>query len=147
MRVLCAEALGGVEKPSDEVIKGLMAALEDREAGVRQQTAFALSRIGSAGKSAAPSLIELLKNKEMDPDSRALAAQALGEMGADGKSAISALIAALMDEDDFVRQEAAAALGGIGSDAKEAKEALTELTRDAKSNVSRAAKRALNKIQ
>ena len=147
LRALCAETLGGFEKPTDDAVKALIVALEDSDPAVRHQTAFALSRIGSTAKSAAPALLTLLKNRELDADSRALAAQALGEMGEEAIPAIAALIAALKDESAFVRQEAASALGNIGADAKEAKSALTELTNDNNVHVSRAARRALDRIQ
>src|SRR6185369_8458732 len=104
---------GSLEKPTDDAVKALMVALEDSDLAVRHQTAFALSRIGSAAKSAAPALLTVLKNRELDADSRALAAQALGEMGEEAKPAIAALIAALKDDNDLVRQEAASALGNL----------------------------------
>jgi HEAT repeat protein len=146
MRALCAEALGGMTAPSEEVVKALASALDDSHANVSQQAAFALGQIGESAKSALPQLLTVLKKRQTAPELLRLAAQAIGEMGPAAKEAIPELRDALKSEDALIRKAAAQALGGIGPQAKDAAAALTDLERDPDVHVRRAATRALARI-
>jgi HEAT repeat protein len=61
--------------------------------------------------------------------------------------AVTELIAALKDQDAYVRGVAALSLGSIGPEAKEAAPALLAALKDGDSGVRRSAANALRKIQ
>jgi HEAT repeat protein len=115
-------------------VPGLVQALGDEDADVRQGAASALGQIGPEAAQAVPALIEALGDQ--DEDVRERAASALGQIGAE---AVAALIEALGDEDADVRQGAALALGQIGAEAARAVPALIQALGDEDADVRRGA--------
>ena len=87
--------------------------LDDPESGVRWKAAEALGKLGSP---AVEPLTESLKNGNVDV--RWMAAVALGDIA--DPAAIPALVAALNDEDTYVRSRVALALAAIGKPAEAA---------------------------
>lgn len=57
------DALGDAGKTAKEAVKDLIGALEDKDAEVRAEAAFALGAIGTDAKSALPELKKLSKDK------------------------------------------------------------------------------------
>jgi HEAT repeat protein len=88
----------------------LVAALKDANSIVRRKAAEALYHTG-ADKSFAPALLAALD--ENGPQGFAGVMRALGQMGPDAKQAVPQLLAAVQDEDSWVRYAAADALGNI----------------------------------
>lgn len=146
-RALCVEALGRLESVPAKHVQTLTAGIQDKDPEVRRQTLFALVQLGPAVKAAAPALLEVVSNKELDAETRGLAAQALAELGAEPKQSVPALIDLLKEKDDYLRLRAAAALGVLGPKARDAEKALADLARDESSAIRRAAARALEAIR
>jgi HEAT repeat protein len=103
-----------------------VAALADAVAhGARQlrlDAMFVLEGIGAGARAAIPSLLEALRDGDMD-----VSVQAAETLGALGYEAVPALVGALEDEDWRVRQAACQALGIVGADATEAVPALLQV--------------------
>jgi HEAT repeat protein len=118
--------------------------VRDRNPVVQAQGAYGLSRLGSAARSAVPSLIEALKRSS---PVRQNAALALGQMGPDARDAVPALCEALGDSEWAVRRQAAVALGKIGPEARGAIPALQRVSRDPDRLVRSAAREALKGIR
>lgn len=109
-RYQVAECLGKAGEPA--AVGPLAALLEDPESGVRWKAAEALGRLGS------PAVGPLTESLEAgDVDARWMAAVALGDIA--DPAAVPALVAALNDDDDYVRSRAALALAAIGKPAEE----------------------------
>jgi HEAT repeat protein len=91
-----------------ELIPGLIEALKDSDADVRQHSAMALAALG---RDAMKPLGEALK----DPvkEKRAAAAYALGQMGYLGADSMPVLLTALKDEEAIVRRSASQAISRI----------------------------------
>ncbi len=100
--------------------------------------------LGSLGASAAPLLVEALKDP--DPDIRAAAAGGLKKMGADARVALPALLQALNDKNTYVVAWSVEALGNIGAEAKEAVPELIRLLHPVQEYPRRAAAEALGKM-
>jgi HEAT repeat protein len=82
-----------------------------------------------------------------DPRARLHAVHALDERSGDRETVLPALLAALRDEDVYVRRDAARALGRLAPPAREeAVPALQPLLRDREPSVRKAAAEALRKI-
>src|SRR3954467_9652077 len=78
-----------------------------------------------------PSTAQWLEQmKSGDPLTRLQAVHALQERTKEGKVVIPALVAALKDENTYVRRDAARALGRFGAEAREAAPALLAALRD-----------------
>jgi HEAT repeat protein len=141
-------ALGAVERMRPQppnLVPALLAALTDKDKGVRRRAASLLGNLGAESRSAAPALLDLLHN---DPDAtvRQFAARALGLLGAAGADAVPALIAALSVLDRDMRQIAATALGQMGPKAKAAVPSLRKAFADDYSPVQLAAAQSLWQI-
>ena len=104
-RYQAAGCLGDAGVPV--AVEPLAALLADPDVGVRWKATEALGKLGSP---AVGPLTKSLKNGNVDV--RWMAAVALGDIG--DPEAIPALMAALDDEDTYVRSRAALALGEIG---------------------------------
>jgi HEAT repeat protein len=128
VRESAVEALGRIGDA--EAVPGLLAALGDANADVREAAAAALGEIGAP---AVPGLLAALR--DADADVREAAAKALGEIG--DAAAVPGLLAALGDAEANVREAAAKALGQIGDAA--AVPGLLAALRDADADVRRAA--------
>ena len=110
VRYQAATCLGDAREPA--AIGPLAALLSDPESGVRWKAAEALGKLGPP---AVGPLTESLKNGNIDV--RWMAAVALGDIA--DPAAIPPLVAALNDEDTYVRSRAALALAAIGKPAEE----------------------------
>ena len=108
---------GKASGPSGQV-STLVAALKDKNSGVRSGAADSLARLETAAASATPALLAALSDNSGDV--RAAAARALGQVGAPPAEAVPALMRALDDRDRDVRKDAAEALGHFGAPAREA---------------------------
>ncbi|WP_313931118.1 HEAT repeat domain-containing protein [Nostoc sp. FACHB-133] len=126
---------------TDSKIAPLIEKLIDNDAHIRSLAADALVNIGSA---AVPSLIEALKNQDINL--RWHAASVLGDLGAEAAPAVPALSAALQDEDGQVRLYATLALGNIGTAAKAAVPSLMAALQDKEQFVRIYVPSALRKI-
>jgi hypothetical protein len=91
-----------------DLIPGLVDALKDTDAEVRQHSAMALA---SLGHEALAPLTEAIKDP--NKDMRAAAAYALGQMGYEGRTAMPALLKALKDEEAIVRRSSSQAISRI----------------------------------
>ena len=96
VRASVARALVQIGTPeaieaANSAVPALIQALQDQDAGVRVNAAYALGGIGEGAKDAIPALIQLLQ----DPEVGYRATEALGSIGSD---AVPALIQLLQDE-------------------------------------------------
>ena len=107
----------------------MIAALKDKDEGVRGGAAIALGKIGPAAKDAVPALITAIKDKHQNVRWRA--AEALGKIGPVAKVAVPALNEALTDENEDVRVAAVQALDKIqgGTPSGRYEHGLTDITR------------------
>ena len=138
VRLSAVKALARIGPEAKEAVPALIAALKDKDDGVRSFAAEALGRIG---KEAVPALIVALKDQNAGV--RNSAVYTLGRIGPEAKEVVPALIAALKDKDDGVRSFAAEALGRIG---KEAVPALIAALKDQNAVVRPLATYALGRI-
>jgi HEAT repeat protein len=118
----CTTAIEVLAKMKPPAIKGLIEALNSKNANIREEAASALGKINNKDKFKA--LVPLLMDKSANI--RAEAASILGKIG--NKRALEALVPLLMDKSAKVRAEVSSALGKIGS--KRALEALVPLLKD-----------------
>jgi len=100
--------MGGCEIYQGLKVKRLIKELQDEDADVRSNAAYALGQIRS--EDAVPALIQALQDS--DAEVRYNATWALGNIG---EGAVPALIQALQGPDEGVRWNAAEALGKIGT--------------------------------
>jgi HEAT repeat protein len=119
-----AETLG---KIGPVAIPAMLAALEHKDAKVRQHVAEGLGKMGRSARSALPALAEALQDK--DKGVRAAAAYAMAAIGPAAEH-VAPLLRALADEDSIVRFAAARALGRIGPAARKAGPALVKALDD-----------------
>jgi len=114
----------------------------------KEEKIQAIKEITKFKSKAVPHLITSLTNKDNSGHVRGAAAIALGEMGPTAASAVPSLVTLLNDKDNsvHVRRAAAIALGEIGPTATTAVPSLVTLLNDSESELSSAAKKALNKI-
>jgi HEAT repeat protein len=105
-RAAAAEALGKMGADAKPAVPALVKALGDDS--VRSSAAEALGRIGPAARDAVPDLERVVRTGVASLS----AIEALGRIG--DPRAVDTLIAALADENRYVRQSAAEALGAIG---------------------------------
>jgi HEAT repeat protein len=112
----------------------------------KEEKIKAIKEITKLKSKAVPHLITSLTNKDNSGHVRGAAAIALGEIGP--SAAVQPLVTVLNDKDDsvHVRRAAAIALGEIGPSAASAVQPLVTLMNDSESELSGAAKKALNKI-
>ena len=135
VRDAAAKGLGEIK--DTRAVEPLIAALKDKNGGVRWRAAWALGEIGDA-KAVKP-LIDVMKDS--DSDVRLMAVGAFGKM-----KVVEPSIAALKDENRYVRGVAADTLGYVG-DAR-AIEPLKKLAEnDPDSSVRRAAQKSLAKLK
>ena len=118
-RNMCAVLLGELGPKAISTVPDLVTALADKEAGVRQCSAFSLFQIGALDDpikgQALSVLIEALRPAR-DVHARRLAAYQLGELGAQAKATLQSLTEVLNDEDEELRKKAADALKKIDSE-------------------------------
>jgi HEAT repeat protein len=112
-------ALGAIGADDERVIPALVESFKDKNPGVQNAAAQALS---STGKEAVPRLLESLKGK--NSLLRKWAAVSLSSIGPEAKDAVPALIECLEDEDRNLRSWAASALGHMAPESKAAIPAL-----------------------
>lgn len=112
-------------------VPALIKALKDEDPSNRSHVGRVLGEIGPKAAMAIPALVKVLQGEE-DPMVRSNAAEALGKLG-DPKT-VPALIAALEDEDEFVRWSAIVALEAFGPGAKSAIPALIRAVEDDETN-------------
>ncbi len=91
-----------------ELVPGLIDALKDPDASVRQHSAMALAALG---RDAIKSLAEAIRDPNVEK--RAAAAYAFGQMGYQAREAIPVLLTALKDEQAVVRRNAAQAISRV----------------------------------
>jgi CubicO group peptidase (beta-lactamase class C family) len=96
----------GTRSTSD--VQGLIKALGNPQAGVREDAALALGKIGPAAADAIPALVHMLADN--DPYVAGRASTALGKIG---PKAVPSLACALVDSNASVRFSAAVALSNI----------------------------------
>ena len=123
-------------------VPDLIAALSDRDDGIRAKAAEALWGLGPDAREAAPALAGLLSDP--NPGVRLNAAGALGATGPDAAAAgVAPLRGTLSDPDPYVRAQAADSLGKFGAAAGVASPDLARMLRDREKNVRAAAAYAL----
>jgi len=124
-RWLAAYRLGQAGPDAAAAVESLTAVLANRGGHeyVRGMTAWALGRIGSAARSAAPTLIEALRSGHVSV--RRNAPRALARLQIDSPDALAGLRKMLDDSDGVARVEAAAALWQLAED-QQALQTLTD---------------------
>jgi HEAT repeat protein len=146
VRAAVAESIGQFCRTDPEMARDavpkLTELLQDADANVRVQSAFALGRMGS---NAAPAVSVLAKLVVSDKEARVRkeAAKTLADIGPESRSAVQELVKALEDSQTDVRQYAALALGKIGPDASAAEPSLQKTLKDKDQEVRCQAARAL----
>jgi len=95
-----------------EFVPALAKCLNDDNAAVRQQAAFALGRVGAATEPATAALIDAL-GKEKDASVRKEILKTFASLGAAASMAAAAVLSSLQDANVEVRQAAAIALARI----------------------------------
>jgi HEAT repeat protein len=143
VRTVAAAALPKIGVPAAQAVPALIQRLE-AEPGV--VPGRALSEYRDQAIDALPALVEVLRNKELDSETRWNAARTLGKLGPGGTDAIPALVESLQDTAPTVREHAAEALGDIGRPASEAVPALVAVLSDSATRVRRDAVRSLGQI-
>ncbi|CAE7179247.1 ILA [Symbiodinium microadriaticum] len=107
-----------------KLLSGLLKALDDSQAYVRQAAAEALGSMGKGAEEAVPKLWALSLNFSEDAQVQTQAAKALGPISNATRAVLPMLGKSLHDSNPEVRKRAAIALGLVG---KEAQEAVPEL--------------------
>jgi HEAT repeat protein len=120
----------------------LILSLKDKSPAVRSAAVSAFFKIGPAGETAVPQLIELLDDKLIAQE----AAMTLGRMGVKAKPATPALIRLLKTAEGYERLHAAEALWLIDQDYDTAVPALIESLKDPYLPILCDAARVLGKI-
>lgn len=146
VRRSAACALAGIRSPKDATT-GLIKALDDKDAGVRQNAAWALGRLKPTGARPA---VEALAGKLADSDAavRRDAAGALQDFGPDAKPALDALVdRAGVEADPLVRKAVLTTLTNlVGPEDRAAAKALVPLLEDRDPETAHAAAFALGNI-
>ena len=137
---LAAAGPGAAGTP-DDLVTAHVAALADPDAGVRENAARALGRIGPAAVAAIDPLVTVFADP--DPYVAGAAAIALARIG---PAAVPALVRALADANENVRWSAAITLGRLGDGARDATPALARALGDANGNVRSCSATALGTI-
>ncbi len=135
-------AMGPAARPA---IPKLVALLQDPNHSFGWSVAHALRHVGPLPRSAAAALAEALRRRRYAIGLQETA-WALGAMGAEAEPAVPNLIAALGDEDAYVRMLAASVLGQVGPGARTAIPALTRALVDPKDDVRATAAFALGQV-
>jgi HEAT repeat protein len=129
VRRAAAYALGKLGERASSSTPALRKALDDSDARVRQNAAWALGHFNEESiREITPRLAQLLHDKQ--PLVRRDTAAALARGNAASAAAVPELVAALRDENSAVRQYAAMALGNIGPDAEPAVPELARIVRE-----------------
>jgi HEAT repeat protein len=110
-----AKALADMDELNGPVRTTLLDLLKNPDAGVRAAGAQSFGLVGIKGRSAVPSLTEMVLDKDQPPHVLAVACWALGEIGEPAPAAIAALTAILQrkDADEYLKQVAQTALDHI----------------------------------
>ena len=144
LRLSAIGALGRLKAGSVEAVPELVAILRtEKDMRTRWFIASALHEIGPSAGAAVPTLIELLRSREVVelPPDKARGADnnhamplrprpSRSGIGPPARGAVPDLVQSLADKDPKVRAEAASALGEIGGDAAQAIPRLVKLTSD-----------------
>lgn len=131
------------ESPSAAALRGL----KSSDAMVRENSAWAIGRLGMDARPAVPELLNTLA-KDESSKVRQAAAWSLGSSGACDKDCVPGLWTALKDDSDSaVRALAAEGLGGFGSAALAAAPSLEAALGDAGVSVRVQAARALERVR
>ncbi len=137
--VRCLVAVDGTESNTvTNAIPGLVNALGDDRAAVRNEAAITLMEVGGP---VVPVVTNQLSNSE--PLVRLKACEVLGGVGAQASSSVAKLVERLKDDDELVVRAAAQALGSIQSNPEEVLPALNELLQRKSTGVRIAAVRAI----
>ncbi len=117
VRIKVAEALWKIEQtPSATLLPVLLAALKDKDAGVRAAAPPVIALMGTKAKNALPALTEALKDKELEVKLAAVAA--LGDLGPVAKDRAGALLDLASDKEFFLLEPfVGAALSNLGDGA------------------------------
>jgi HEAT repeat protein len=134
LRAEAAGALGRIGVPAEEVAPVLIAALQDNNAGVREQTAHSLIWMGPPGRAAVPALIADLKDDE--PKVASAACLALAQIGDAG--AVPALLETFQGKRARVAEAAGFALRQLRPNAKVVVSAILPLAKGASPQADRA---------
>jgi HEAT repeat protein len=121
LRRQAADLLSRLGPDAQPAIPALIKALRDEDIFVKRFAAKALGSIGPEAKAAIPQLAQLLRHEDAEVSDAA--AEALGRMGPD---AVAPLIAALQENDIYLKRQAVRALGQLGPEAAPAVPALIE---------------------
>lgn len=139
-------ALAKVDPEGTASVPLLTAKLKDPADYVRLYAAISLGGQGSAARAGAPALIDALKKDKWN-DVRSAAAAALPALRAEAEVVVPALMAALADENPFVRRAAIRALGTLGPAAKPALAGIQKTLKDSDAEVRQAAEEVLLILQ
>lgn len=126
-------------------VPALTKALDHEDSYVRIQSAYTLWKIDQQAK-AIPLLSKALKDTEIKPQDRAMAASSLGEIGPPAKAALPALIEATKDQEAQIRVSAAWALWTVDQQSELAKPVLIDALNNDDLNVFSSAAWALGEI-
>ena len=132
VRVAAVSALGKVAKRSPEATPGLLLALEDGSAKVRQEAVRRLGALGSAvAEDVVPALVQVLR--QADAEIVGPCVWAISRMGPEGTKALAAELAS---QDETLRVRLVSALKLVGHPApKDLSDALLAALRDPSSEV------------
>ena len=111
-----------------EVIRELLARLQDDNSEVRQNSTLVLGDLGDSSQAVTNALVMRLDDKDFNV--RRTAAFSLSKLGNSSENVIFALVARLEDEDSDVRLSSADALGKLGNTSEKVVDALLSRLND-----------------
>lgn len=114
--LLASLLLGRVYADDSAELSQYLRDLKSPEAVKKRHAASSIGALGSAARSAVPTLVAILE-KDRDPLVRRNLAQALGDIGGDSRTIVPALEKSLKDSDADVTTASAMALGKLGKPA------------------------------
>jgi HEAT repeat protein len=153
-RIESAFAMTMLAPATRAVVPELIKAVGDKEPGIRMDALIALMNLREAARPAVPAIVAALKDEENDTNVKTFqitireqAAVTLGFATAGTAEGVPALTEALKTAKNSEQKRAAIrGLGVVGPEAREVVPRLRELARDPDTNLSRAAREALESI-